>query len=252
MLPKQIAKTVRRFTPNSIRHLLFRLGLFFGPPVFPDLRNTLNALKLRGFSPKQAIDIGAYQGSWTETVIEIFPTCQYLMIEAQENKRNILEKAVLANPQQLTLEIALLGPTDGNEVTFFEMETGSSVLEENSYFPRKAKVYHSKALDSIANTHHIEKCDILKLDVQGYELEVLRGSTNLLKNTNIVIVESSLIPVNKNCPLVAEVISFMDKMNFQLYDIVSQIRRPDHVLWQLDLMFISRNCELLPEAKYWH
>lgn len=252
MLAKQLATTIRSYTPNSVRHFLFRLGMFFGPPVFPDLRNSLRALKSRGFAPRQAIDIGAYHGTWTQTVYQIFPDCRFLMVEAQENKRSTLEKTVQKNPAQFELEIALLGPTDGKDITFFEMETGSSVLEENSYFPRQARVYQSKSLDSVAKSHLIKQCDILKLDVQGYELEILKGSIELLKKTNIVIVESSLVPINKNCPLVAEVIAFMDSMSFQLYDIVSQIRRPDQVLWQADLMFISRKCELLPEPKYWH
>jgi FkbM family methyltransferase len=249
---KPVARFLRRNSPKSVRNGLFRLGLFMGPPVFPDLRNTLRALKDRGFSPKQAIDIGAYHGTWTATVKEIFPDCRFLMIEAQESKRSHLEKIASHKPEQLEVEIALLGRDDGTSVTFFEMETGSSVLEENSHFPRHSKTYTTKTLDKVAANKNIRECDILKLDVQGYELEILRGSATLLRNTKLVMLETSLIPVNKGCPLIAEVFSYMESINFQLYDIVSQIRRPDHVLWQTDLIFISRECKLLPEAKYWH
>jgi len=54
----------------------------------------------------------------------------------------------------------------------------------------------------------------LKLDVQGYELEVLRGGNNLLSKTEVVVLECSLIEYNTGAPLIADVISFMKDRGF--------------------------------------
>jgi FkbM family methyltransferase len=183
---------------------------------------------------------------------DIFPECHFLMVEAQNNKKPLLEKIVSERPKHFELEICLLGPKDGEEIPFFEMESGSSVLEENSSFPRRATTYKTTTLDTLIAKRNIRHSDILKLDVQGYELEVLKGASLLLQHADVVILECSLVPINKGCPLLAEVVAFMDSRGFQVYDIVSQIRRPDHVLWQTDLMFVSKESNLLPEPKYWH
>jgi FkbM family methyltransferase len=223
-----------------------------GPSLTPDLRESLLTLRNRGFQPKQAIDVGAYHGAWTSMVGDIFPECHFLMVEAQNNKKPLLEKIVSERPKHFELEICLLGPKDGEEIPFFEMESGSSVLEENSSFPRRATTYKTTTLDTLIAKRNIRHSDILKLDVQGYELEVLKGASLLLQHADVVILECSLVPINKGCPLLAEVVAFMDSRGFQVYDIVSQIRRPDHVLWQTDLMFVSKESNLLPEPKYWH
>ena len=55
------------------------------------------------------------------------------------------------------------------------------------------------------------RVQLLKLDVQGYELEVLKGADGLLSAAEVVLLEASLIPVNKGCPLIADVIRFMDE-----------------------------------------
>jgi hypothetical protein len=128
------------------------------------------------------------------------------------------------------------------------METGSSILEEQSPYPRNRLIKTTTTLDTVIQTVcKWDKVDFLKLDVQGFELEVLNGSSNCLKNCELVLLEASLIPVNKNCPLIIDVMSFMQERDFQLLDFCSQIRRKDGALWQTDLMFIKKHSAFLPK-----
>lgn len=96
------------------------------------------------------------------------------------------------------METALLGACENKEVEFIEMGTGSSVLEENNTYAQKDRVTKkTTTLDKIIETTDAwKKIDFLKLDVQGYELEVLAGASIALKSCEFVLMEASLIPVN--------------------------------------------------------
>lgn len=44
-------------------------------------------------------------------------------------------------------------------------------------------------LDTFCLKNHIKKIDILKIDVEGFELQVLIGANKILANTNYIIIE---------------------------------------------------------------
>lgn len=229
-----------------MKRALVRLGGFFGAldgqtAGFPSQEAAFRALKTLGWSPRACIDVGAYHGEWAAMFLDIFPDARVLMIEAQEGKRPALEQAVAAAGGRLALEVALLGAEEGREVEFSEMETGSSVFPESSHFPRSVVRKRLTTLDHLVarrSDHGPPQC--LKLDTQGYELEVLRGATHTLSLVDAVLMEVSLVPINAGCPAFADVVAFMADAGFTLFDFCSQIRRKDGVLWQTDLLFIRK------------
>jgi hypothetical protein len=62
-------------------------------------QNSMNAcllrLKMRGYSPLNVVDIGAFDGQWTVMLKSVFSKANVIMIEAQEIKKNSLEKICL-------------------------------------------------------------------------------------------------------------------------------------------------------------
>jgi hypothetical protein len=61
--------------------------------------------------------------------------------------------------------------------------------------------------------------------------------------------ETSFIPINKGCPLILEVLTFMDSMGFRTLDFCSQVRRKDGTLWATDLLFINKRSQLAPDPQ---
>lgn len=255
---RQAKYKIRQWLPRSVRQYLHRVALFlgdefkasseqFGGEAFPSINATFLYLKEWGFAPVYVIDVGAFRGEWTRALKQIFPDASVFMIEAQDNARPALD-TVCSYYSGVSYEIALLGATDGTPVQFFEMLTGSSVFEEQSQVPRKQITTTTKTLDSLVGKR-ANRIDLLKLDVQGYELEVLKGAMQSLSNCEFVLLESSLIPINSGCPLIAEVIAFMNTKGFHLLDFCSQIRRKDGALWQTDLIFISKTSPFLPRPQ---
>jgi len=244
---KTLATRVREKLPRPLRKRVGQVGRFFGVDlIYPNMALSLRNLARLGFHPRFVVDVGAYEGHWTALCKTYFPEADVLMVEAQPSKAATLSAFAAQYGGQVTTEIALLGPVDGLSVSFHEMETGSSVLAENSPAARSTSQRTTVALDGLLRSRS-QRVDYLKLDVQGYELEVLKGAPKALAEAEFVLMETSLMPVNQGCPTFAEVVGFMDSQGFRVFDLCDQGRRRDGVLWQVDLLFMKRSSSLAPE-----
>ena len=113
----------------------------------------------------------------------------------------------------------------------------------------RRKTIKSNTLDNICKKNKISHIDVLKLDVQGSELDILKGSTSILKNTDIVVAECQLLEFNKGASMFGEVVGWMDKHNFNVID-VAQFHRYDFTLKngrkekitsQMDMIFLRKD-----------
>lgn len=246
------AYRLRPWVPARLSRLMYRLGRFlYRDQAYPSLEATLTSLRRRGFTADRVIDVGAYRGDWTRLCLSVFPAARVLMVEAQSARQHDLQRLCATAPDRLFYAQALLGAADGPVVEFAAMATGSSVFHENSGYPRELQSRPLTTLDRLLEQHRdFEQADLLKLDVQGYELEVLKGASRLLTRTDLVLLEASWIEVNRGCPLIAEVMYFMARKGFRPLDICSQIRRTDGTLWQTDLLFARRDSRWLPVPEF--
>jgi FkbM family methyltransferase len=243
---KRLAQLLRSLAPTPVRLAVARVGNFMtadiqGSIAFPSIELSLKTLRNLGFSPAFCVDVGAYHGEWTRLFKSVFPSARVLMVEPQDAKRATLEKVTAEFGSSVQYENALLAARDDQTVTFFEMETGSSVFEESSPYPRVAVSKTTRTLDRLLAEQRLPAVDLLKLDVQGSELEVLKGATQTLSQAEAILMEASLLPVNAGTPSFAQVIQFLADRGFQLFDFCSQVRRTDGVLWQTDLLFLRAN-----------
>lgn len=217
---------------------LFRKELFYS--YIDDMFLVIQNLKERGYSPNIVLDIGAYKGTWTQEVYNIFPAAHFLMFEAQKDKEIYLQN-ITHNNQNIDYFIGLLGSKPESNVNFYLMETGSSVLYENTDHVRSKELLSMNTLDNVLQHVHMEKSCFLKIDVQGFELEVLKGAANVLLYVDLILLETSTLEYNQGSPLMHEVIQFMHKHGFIVYDVCSPKRTSkEHVLFQLDIFFIRK------------
>lgn len=236
---------VTKLIPASIKKMLRERWLV------PDMFWSLENMKRSGFNPKKIIDIGAYQGEWTNEVIGIFPNASFLMAEAMPGKKDYLDQIVEKYKGKVQYEIGILGSTAGKEVVFHEMETASSVLEEYHNDGVKKVITYTNTLDDLASSKNFEDADFIKLDTQGYELEILKGANKIMTNVQVVLMEVSLLDLHKNVPILSDVITFMKERNFVAFDICSMTRRPlDKALWQTDIIFVKENSSLRADKRW--
>jgi FkbM family methyltransferase len=205
----------------------------------PSLHWSLQNLKQKGFNPTQVVDIGAYEGGWTKDFLEVYPQSKILMIEAQPKKEAILN---LLKNNNIDYTIALVSSEDNLEVNFLENETASHINFSENFDGGSANIVKTKSLKTILFEKNIVFADFLKLDVQGHEIEVLKGCLDVLAKVEICLLEVTLIKLGDNDVLFTELNNFMDAQGFQVYDITQFIRRPfDRAMYQMDVMFIKKD-----------
>jgi FkbM family methyltransferase len=201
-------------------------------------RNALLRLRSLGFAPAVIYDVGAYRGGWTKIAAEVFSGAQFTLFEA--NGDHAAELAACGH----RYFIAALGADDGAARAFHVPHagdvTGASLYVENTahYAASNLQVREvaTARLDTLAAREKLPGPDLVKIDVQGAELEVLAGASATLAGASALIVEVSLVDYNKGAPLIADVIAAVDRLGFRCVDVCEVHRTPANFVLQLDLL----------------
>ena len=230
--------------PGSLKHhVKTALGML-------NMQSTLLNMKRNGFSPKVIIDVGAYSGDWTRLCKCLFPVSQVLMIEPQAAMKRDLEH-LMAESSGVELASVLVGATPQATAGFYYVGSASSVLPEAEKNDLPSVYLPMTTLDALTIGKVFARPDLIKLDVQGYEVEVLKGGPRTLAGAEVVVMEVNLIAINKGAPLFHDVVKFMADRGFQVYDICTFYRRPyDRALWQTDVVFIRSSSPLVSSNRW--
>lgn len=217
----------------------------------PSIQFALERLKQNGFCPKSILDAGAYQGDFAALCFELWPQTLVTCFEVlSEPAKKIL---FMADKQKnLRLIPCLLGAEVQPQVEFNLAETASSVFEEAAHPNAKKAFFPMRTIDDVVE-HDLQGRvpEFLKMDVQGYELEVLKGATRSLPSIQVVLAEVNLLEIYDGVPLLAEFMSWMSARGWVAYDVCGLIRRPlDRALWQADMIFVPENSRFRLNKQY--
>jgi FkbM family methyltransferase len=97
------------------------------------------------------------------------------------------------------------------------------------------------SIDSFCNEHHIHRIAILKLDIEGYELQALKGSARLLGEglIDFVFAEVNMVPSYEGQPLIEDVIAYLRSVNFIPYNIYGSYETPMRESVITNILFMS-------------
>ena len=214
----------------------------------PSLHWSLQNLKKKGFHPTTVADIGAFEGDWTLDFLEVFPSSKIIMIEPQTSKGEILRQLCNKFPNVIYKK-ALLSSAS-KKVIFHENETASHIVN-SAASSNNQSFTETQTFDEILENINFPLPQFLKLDVQGHELEVLKGAPKALAASEVCMLEISLLLLDESAPLALDVMKFMDEANFQLYDITQFMRRPyDKALYQVDVLFVKKDSHWVNDRRW--
>lgn len=212
---------------------------------------SLDNLRRNGFDPAFILDVGAYHGEWSRMARRIYPKTPIFMLEANPETETQLACAS-REIGAAEYRIALLGATPAESVVFHVGGTGSSVFPENTAAPYSSAQLPMTTLDHLLKARKPPAPYFLKVDVQGSELEVLRGAQQALQDTEAALLEVSLLEYNQGAPLFAEVVAFMHARNFVVYDVSGFFRREsDAALYRIVLLFVQESSALRSKKHFW-
>jgi len=197
-------------------------------------------------NPEYILDIGCGHGEWFLKCNKFFPHAKYLLIDG--NRLNELKLSTLQQKYfNLSYKICLLSDSV-KKLKFFNMGYGSSIYEEKTNFPRKVEYIISSTLENeLANLNLTSSNNMIKLDVQGSEIDILKGLKNYISFFETIILETSVKEYNKNAPLFIDLINFMNEKNYIFYDIydLKRLGNAKSFLVQFDAVFIRKNSSVL-------
>lgn len=134
------------------------------------------------------VDIGANVGQFAAATKYFFPQCTLYTFEPDAQIFERL-KANLAANKYVNFYNLGIGKENG-KTTFYKDELSlksTFKLNRNSHV-KEEETIETKTLDSF----NITNVDLLKIDVEGFEQEVLQGASKALKNVDYLLVEVSL------------------------------------------------------------
>ncbi len=241
--------SIRRALWRGVNVLLRPFGVRLARRYAQPMPTTLYLARkaLQGNACPFVIDIGAARGDFAADILEHWPQASVVCIEPMPAHRAGLLARFEGGPV-LVASVAA-GDSEGT-VLFREAASGfsSSVLPMGRHadeFPLASVEVDSYAvpvtrLDTLLAAHAMTGCiDLLKVDVQGYELPVLRGAEEALARCAAAIVEVSLCPLYEGQESLDALFVHMRDHGFRLADHAEGAR--SHVngrLLQLDCLFL--------------
>lgn len=247
---RQVKRYKSMININSLSQLVQSKGsisALLSWPVFSVTSyNMVSSLLRQGVCPKTVIDVGANVGQFAISSAKLFSDVSIYSFEPNPECVNTLQKNVRALSNVRVYPVAL-GDSEG-EVTFHvnSHSHSSSILPladtHKAAFPdavecRDIKVKMS-TLDAVMSEASLKPPVLLKLDVQGYETQVLSGAGKTLERVDYVILEASFKPMYEGEKTFLDVISFMGRMGFEFMRPVGWLSddRTGEIL-QADLLF---------------
>jgi hypothetical protein len=159
----------------------------------------------RGFVPEVCYDIGACALHWTNRAWCIWPEAEFILFDAFEHVQ------FLYPPRKHF--IGVLSDTYQPGGNSYYREIG---FMNGALFPEEQAIEKkTHKLDTIVKTYDFPKPDLIKIDVQGAEIDVIKGATETFKNAKYMIVELQHTDYNQGAWKAHESLPFIESLGWK-------------------------------------
>jgi FkbM family methyltransferase len=174
------------------------------------------------------LDVGANIGQYTQFLREFGYSGRIVSFEPLSSAYSQLKLLSEKDPLWEVAPRTAIGNIDGKiEINISANSQSSSVLDlldsHLNISPNSAyigsEIVDMKRLDTVADNYIKNNDDsiFLKMDVQGFEMQVLEGATKTLPKIQGVQMELSLVPLYDKQILFRDILEKMNELNYCLY-----------------------------------
>ena len=207
------------------------------------MRSCLQGLHARGFRPEHIVDVGASVGSWSILALAHWPTARYSLFEPLVEHTELLEKLRQGCPNVSWFPYALGSQKGELSLSIYPDQLDAASLAYAGPGSRRIPV---ETLDGLVAAGQIPPAELLKIDVQGFEREVLRGGGQFLQGVAVAIIETYFFHFAPGMTLFHELVAIMHGHGFRVYEVIDPIARPcDGAVAQCDICFVREGHPLV-------
>ena len=185
---------------------------------------------LKELDIEKIIDVGAHKGEFLEKMLKIEKVNSFYAFEPQKNIFNELSEKFSKNKKVTLYNFAMDKEITNKKLKINKLSMTSSLAEINKkslYLKIKNFLTFSKSnfvdeyeiqtntVDKIFENISLQKA-LLKIDVEGFEMNVIEGSQKKLKEIPFILLENQFGNhyINNNFK---DIINVLSKQNFEIY-----------------------------------
>lgn len=195
------------------------------------------------------LDVGANVGQFSREMLDVFPSADIYAFEPVAGCFEKLKK--ISNKSNFhPLPYALGNQNGETTINVSSYSPSSSLLKMSNLhkeiFPYTAgehtETIQIRRLDDITKELQLKTLLLIKMDVQGYEKEVILGGSETFKKASVVFAETSFVPLYTGQPLAEEIRKLLGELGFEYRGALNNKKHPQtgEVLFE-DSVFTKRS-----------
>lgn len=230
------------FILNFLRHR----GYYIQPKDWlslgTHLPTDLTSLGWNRDDKKVIFDVGANVGRFTQELRNAFPNIKAHCFEPnpevfKQLEARIAGEGIVLNNAGLGCFAGHLDLTTGISSEYSSLVPSKRLLEEKSGSV-KVPIF---TCDEYCKRNGIDFVDLMKVDVEGFELEVLKGTRKSLANTRILMCEARFGPHEYPGVQISELIDYLTPLNFRFLSLFNGTSRSNVIYNYGDALFVNQD-----------
>jgi FkbM family methyltransferase len=218
--------------------------------AFDPLHRACQRMARNGLQPDFVVDVGASTGVWSHVVATTFPDARYVLVEPLLGRHDAASRRhYLASIGDASVVEAAVGGSSGTAILHVDQHLyGATLLAE--MLPGgddwERVTVSLITLDDLAADAGLRGRGVLKLDIQGAELDALEGGRRFIADAiDVVVIEITLDPRGEAIPSHRRIDAWLESAGFVYLDDVGEWRDPKTgMLLQKDVMYARHDSPL--------
>ncbi|MDB6028319.1 MAG: FkbM family methyltransferase [Verrucomicrobiales bacterium] len=211
-------------------------------------QGALRRMAARNIPISTVIDIGASDGQWADPMMRIYPNAKYFLIEAQPCHEAAL-KTFCAQRPNAEFILAAAGESEGE--IFFDATAPLGGRASTTPIEKNGIRVPVTTVDVQVKRKALQGPFLVKLDTHGFEMPILRGAAETLKQTELLIIECYNFQIAPEAVKFWQMCAYLDSIGFSCLDMFDPMyRERDDALWQMDIVFAKSSREEFKYSRY--